>query len=74
MRQIYNHSGDNGVEDPPVPIPNTEVKLYCADSTCPLRAGRDERGIFKTALGLGCFAARDEQKQTSRVCGDRNGC
>ena len=28
-----SHSGDNGVEDPPVPIPNTEVKLYCAEST-----------------------------------------
>ena len=22
-----SHSGDNGDEDPPVPIPNTEVKL-----------------------------------------------
>ncbi len=31
--RLYNHSGDNGVEDPPVPIPNTEVKLYCAEST-----------------------------------------
>ncbi len=30
---LYNHSGDNEVEDPPVPIPNTEVKLYVAEST-----------------------------------------
>ena len=31
---LYNHSGDDEVEDPPVPIPNTEVKLYVAESTC----------------------------------------
>ena len=31
---IYNHSGDDGKEDPPVPIPNTEVKLFYAESTC----------------------------------------
>ena len=30
---IYNHSGDDGKEDPPVPIPNTEVKLFNAEST-----------------------------------------
>ena len=29
----YNHSGDNGRKDPPVPIPNTEVKLSNAEST-----------------------------------------
>ena len=28
----YN-SGGNGEEDPPVPIPNTEVKLFSAEST-----------------------------------------
>ena len=32
--EIYNHSGDDGKEDPPVPIPNTEVKLFYAESTC----------------------------------------
>ena len=31
--EIYNHSGDDGKEDPPVPIPNTEVKLFNAEST-----------------------------------------
>ena len=30
---IYNNSGDDGKEDPPVPIPNTEVKLFNAEST-----------------------------------------
>ena len=28
-----NKSGDNDAEDPPVPIPNTEVKLCSADDT-----------------------------------------
>ena len=32
MRFIY-HSGDDSREDPPVPIPNTEVKLSYAEST-----------------------------------------
>ena len=31
---VYSHSGDNGRKDPPVPIPNTEVKLSSAESTC----------------------------------------
>ena len=26
-------SGDDGEKDPPVPIPNTEVKLFSADGT-----------------------------------------
>ena len=30
---IYTISGGNGVEDPPVPIPNTEVKLNSAEGT-----------------------------------------
>ena len=34
VRGGYNHSGDDGKEDPPVPIPNTEVKLFYAESTC----------------------------------------
>ena len=32
-RLLYIHCGDDSVEDPPVPIPNTEVKLNCAEST-----------------------------------------
>ena len=31
--QIPNISGDNSLRDPPVPIPNTEVKPQHADST-----------------------------------------
>ena len=29
-------SGDDDIEEIPVPIPNTEVKLYCADDICGL--------------------------------------
>ena len=32
-RRVYNHSGDDGKEDPPVPIPNTEVKLFNAEDS-----------------------------------------
>ena len=33
LSDIVATSGDNGVEVTPVPIPNTKVKLYCADGT-----------------------------------------
>ena len=32
-RKPYTISGDNGERDPPVPIPNTEVKPFSADGT-----------------------------------------
>ena len=40
--RLYNHCGDDSVEDPPVLIPNTEVKLNRAESTCPA-TGREDR-------------------------------
>ena len=71
---IYNHSGDNGVEDPPVPIPNTEVKLYCADGTYALRVGRvgrcrisKNRTIAKSAVVL-FFVLRESMFQVV-MCG-----
>ena len=39
FKPLYNNSGDDSNEDPPVPIPNTEVKLIYARSTCLLRPG-----------------------------------
>ena len=39
---VYNHSGDYGRKVPPVPIPNTEVKLSYAESTC-RDTGREDR-------------------------------
>ena len=41
---LYNHSGDNGSKDPPVPIPNTEVKLTRAESTC-RETDREDRSL-----------------------------
>ena len=32
-KKKYMKSGDNGEEDPPVPISNTEVKLFSAEDT-----------------------------------------
>ena len=36
MKSIQNFSGDDDIEEIPVPIPNTEVKLYCAEDICGL--------------------------------------
>ena len=47
---LYNHCGDDSVEDPPVLIPNTEVKLNCAESTWLATAWEDKESphsIFK---------------------------
>ena len=54
-----SHSGDNGSEDPPVPIPNTEVKLTRAESTC-RDTDREDRSLpdFKrhsNSFGLLCL-------------------
>lgn len=38
------HCGDDSVGDPPVLIPNTEVKPYCADGTC-LATDRESRKL-----------------------------
>ena len=40
----YTISGDNGERDPPVPIPNTEVKPLCADGTW-LVTARESRSL-----------------------------
>ena len=36
--------GDFNVEGPPVPIPNTEVKLYRAENTC-LETSREDSSL-----------------------------
>ena len=35
-RSTLNISGDDNMEEIPVPIPNTEVKLQCAEDICRL--------------------------------------
>ena len=52
-RGLYSHCGDDSGEDPPVLIPNTEVKLSCAESTLGLPHGR-----------LGCCRI---QRQDARI-------
>ena len=42
LRKRYTISGDNSLRDPPVPIPNTEVKPLSADGTW-LATARESR-------------------------------
>ena len=42
QNSIYIHCGGDSIEDPPVPIPNTEVKLNYAESTLPATAREDK--------------------------------
>ena len=55
---LYNHSGDDSIEDPPVPIPNTEVKLYYVESTC-RATDREDRKLpdfkKKASTNVGAF-------------------
>ena len=49
-KRRYNHSGDYGRKVPPVPIPNTEVKLSYAESTLRDTAWEDRSSPFSVAL------------------------
>ena len=40
----HKFSGDDGVREPPVPIPNTEVKPHSADGTW-LETARESRSL-----------------------------
>ena len=51
-RPLYNHCGDDSVEDPPVLIPNTEVKLNCAESTWLVTAREDRESPHSTKKEL----------------------
>ena len=57
----HNISGDNSLRDPPVPIPNTEVKPQHADGTW-LATARESRSspdsiLFGQSIGLSFFFA-----------------
>ena len=43
-RRLYSHCGDYSLKDPPVLIPNTEVKLQRAESTCRVTC-REDRSL-----------------------------
>ena len=58
VMNIFNISGDNGIEVPPVPIPNTEVKLYSADDTW-WETARESRSLpdnifLNSSVGRAC--------------------
>ena len=52
-----SHSGDNGDEDPPVPIPNTEVKLVYSKVREDSKLPDFKKGAITTKLWLRSFFA-----------------
>ena len=44
-RKSQQISGDDNIEEIPVPIPNTEVKLECAENTCGLPCWEDRLSL-----------------------------
>ena len=69
---IYNHSGDYSRKVPPVPIPNTEVKLSYAESTC-RDTGREDRAsplfiikirLFGNGQSKNCSLAQSVEHRT----------
>ena len=63
-------SGNDGEEATPVPIPNTEVKLFSADGSWgspPVRVGRrqaDNEKISRNAGLFSCLLLRGNQDST----------
>ena len=45
LKSIRNISGDDYMEEIPVPIPNTEVKPKCAENTCGLPCWEDRLSL-----------------------------
>ena len=63
-------SGGDSEEDTPVPMPNTAVKLFCANGSWglpPARVGRCQ-AITVNALALGAEEGRDERRNASWSC------
>ena len=58
-KRRYNHSGDYGRKVPPVPIPNTEVKLSYAESTLRDTAWEDRSSPLLSCPSI-CFKDRRE--------------
>ena len=50
MKNIYEKVGVTIAQGPPVPIPNTEVKLCGAEDTC-LATGRENRSTLTQTVG-----------------------
>ena len=61
MKSIRNISGDNNEEEIPVPIPNTEVKLFSAEDTYGLPCWENRKSpdffiflVSSAGRALGC--------------------
>ena len=57
LHKPYKNSGGNGERDPPVPIPNTEVKPFSADGTW-LETARESRSLPDSIRKRSAFAGR----------------
>ena len=61
LYSAFRFCGGHSKEDPPVPIPNTEVKLFCADGTARATVWESRTPPFliaqkpRTALLTGAF-------------------
>ena len=77
--KIATISGGNDGEDPPVPIPNTEVKLSSAESTW-LDTAREDKSLPDSYLPLiresqgRFFAFRDEEISLRTIWAGGCGC
>ena len=72
QRAQHNISGDNSLRDPPVPIPNTEVKPQHADGTW-LATARESRSspdsiLFGQSAGLFFFYLAETFAGVSLFC------
>ena len=56
LRSIRNISGDDYMEEIPVPIPNTEVKLSGAENTWLVTARKDREMPTQAKHLIRCFA------------------
>ena len=60
-KSIQNISGDDYMEEIPVPIPNTEVKLECAENTCGLPCWEDRLSLdffYKNRIEIKAFKSK----------------
>ena len=69
-QQPHRISGDNSLRDPPVPIPNTEVKPQHADGTW-LETARESRSS-PDSIFEGCVLGGILQSKPNTISGDNS--
>ncbi len=63
----YQFSSDDYIEVIPVPIPNTEVKLKCAENTCGLPYWEDRLSLDFIYSSLAQLVERSAVEQVERL-------